>query len=196
MLLIGLLLILLAVIVGSAILIDATEAQTIEVFGISVSTTGAGVFVAGAVTMLALLVGVWMARLAMARSRRRRAEVKNLKRDRSESLTRLEEEKAALAAELERERAAREHGTADAYPQPVGESRRDATYADSPPEHRRDRTDADATVESDEHGSSRRGGLKGMFDRDRDGSIDRGDARGSSRADAVDLTSRDQEHRR
>jgi hypothetical protein len=178
MLLIGLLLILLALVVGGAILADATEAETIEVFGVSVDTTGAGVFVAGAVTMLSLLIGLWMVRLAMARSRRRRAEVKSLKRDRNESLSRLEQEKADLAAQLERERAAHEQaGSAPAYPQSVGADRHDSHDSDT----------------------SRRGGLKAMFDRDGDGSVDRDDTRrgdaSSTRGDHVDLTGRETRER-
>ncbi len=179
MLFLGLLLILLALVLGGAILADATEAETIEVFGVSVDTTGAGVFVAGAVTMLSLLIGLWMVRLAMARSRRRRAEVKSLKRDRNESLSRLEQEKAELAAQLVGVRAAHElGGSAPAYPQPVGADRHDSHDSDS---------------------SRSKGGLKGMFVRDRDGSVDRDDTRrgdaSATRGDHVDLAGRETRER-
>ncbi len=106
MLLIGLLLIVAAVVMGSAVVLDANESTSLGTLGGTWDTTNAGVFLAGAATMLTLLLGVWLLQLGLSRSRRRRREVKGLKRE-NKSLAQVEEEKAALAAELEQERARR-----------------------------------------------------------------------------------------
>ena len=109
MLILGLLLIAAALVVGWAIIADATERQTLDVFGVQFdNTTGAAVFIAGAATMLALVLGIALIQLAMARARRRRQKNKALKNEKKESVHRLEEEKAQLAAELETERRRRE----------------------------------------------------------------------------------------
>ena len=108
MLILGLLLIAAAVVVGWAIIADATEPQQLDVFGVQFDTTGAGVFIAGAATMLALVLGIALLQLAMARARKRRQKNKALKNEKKESVHRLEEEKAHLAAELDEERRRRE----------------------------------------------------------------------------------------
>ena len=173
MLIIGLLLIAAALLVGSAILLDATERQTVEVFGVSVDTTDAGVFVAGAVTMLTLLIGVWITQLALARARRRRAEMKSLKRDRTESVSRLEEEKAELAAQLERERVAREAADRDSR------QSHSSTYSDSARSSHAGTHDgvtgATAADESEARHEGRGSGLKSMFGKGESSSSSRDD---------------------
>jgi ABC-type nickel/cobalt efflux system permease component RcnA len=102
MLIIGLVLILAAALVGFGAVYDGGEAATVEVFGVSVDTTVGGVFLAGAATMLVLLLGLWLLTSSMGRARRKRAERKEIKRRHRDSVARLEEERTQLRAENER----------------------------------------------------------------------------------------------
>lgn len=182
MLLIGLLLIALAVLFGWAIIVDATEPQTLTVFGVTANTTGAGVFLTGAATMLALLVGLWLIQVAMRRARRRRAEVKRLKRER-EQAERLEQEKAALAAELERERQQREAALAQ-------RREMEALGPVAPNDERQGGVAAAATPPPP---ASRRGGLRGASDRTNESS---GQSQaGSDRLDMNERQTREQRPR-
>ena len=111
MVILALLLILLAAVLAVGIIVDGTEPARLEVFGLSASTTGAGIYIAGLATMLAFLLGVWMLQASLARARRKRREVKSLRHTREEEVSRLEQEKAELAARLEREKEARSQAT-------------------------------------------------------------------------------------
>ncbi|MDQ1620562.1 MAG: hypothetical protein QOE19_3131 [Actinomycetota bacterium] len=102
MLIIGLVLILAAALVGFGAVYDGGESATVEVFGVSVDTTVGGVFLAGAATMLVLLLGLWLLTSSMGRARRKRAERKEIKRRHRDSVARLEEERTQLRAENER----------------------------------------------------------------------------------------------
>lgn len=102
MLVLGLLLIIGAALIAVGAIFDAGEEATVEVFGVNVTTTVAGVFVAGAATMLMLLLGVLALTSAMGRARRRRAQRNDARARQRDSVNRLEEERAALRAENER----------------------------------------------------------------------------------------------
>lgn len=102
MLVLGLLLILGAALLTVGAIFDAGESATVEILGQTISTTAAGVFVAGAVTMLMFLVGVWAVSASFGRARRKRAERKAAKREHKESVSRLEQERIALREENER----------------------------------------------------------------------------------------------
>lgn len=116
MIVLGLLLIVAALALGAAVIGDGTETQSLDIFGVNISTSAAGLFGAGAATMLALVLGVWLVQSALNRKRRRRQERKVVERERKESVSRLEAEKAELAERLERERAEREARTAPVSP--------------------------------------------------------------------------------
>jgi uncharacterized protein YlxW (UPF0749 family) len=102
MLVLGLLLILGSAAVGVGLVYDGSEAAKVEILGTTVETTMAGVFFSGAATMLLFLVGVWLLQSKMGRSRRKRVERKEARRKQRESVTKLEQERVALAAENER----------------------------------------------------------------------------------------------
>lgn len=103
MLVLGLLLIIAALAVGFGAVYDGGEAATLEVFGLKLDDiTVAGVFVAGAVSMLVLLLGVLAVMSSMGRARRKRSERKEAKNRQKASVQQLEDERAALRAENER----------------------------------------------------------------------------------------------
>ena len=102
MLVLGLLLILASAALGVGLVYDGSEAAKVEILGTTVDTTIAGVFFSGAATMLLFLVGVWLLQSKMGRSRRKRVERKEARRKQRESVTKLEQERVALAAENER----------------------------------------------------------------------------------------------
>lgn len=102
MLILGLLLIIAAALVTVGAIYDAGETATVEILGQTITTTAAGVFVAGLATMLLFLLGVWAIYASLGRARRKRAERKAARREQRESVARLEEERAALREENER----------------------------------------------------------------------------------------------
>ena len=102
MLVLGLLLVLGAALITVGAIFDAGETATVEILGQVITTTAAGVFIAGLVTMLMFLIGVWAISASFGRARRKRAERKTARRDHRDSVARLEEERAALREENER----------------------------------------------------------------------------------------------
>jgi membrane protein implicated in regulation of membrane protease activity len=104
MVIIGLLLIVGAVVLSIGILINATGSATLEAFGVSVSTNEAGLFIAGAVAMLAFLIGVWLLLATGKRARRRRREIKDERHQRQTEVERLREENARLEDQARRGR--------------------------------------------------------------------------------------------
>lgn len=102
MLALGLLLIIVAVLVGVGAIYEGGESATVEFFGQTLTTTIAGVFVAGAVAMFMLLLGVWLLMASMGRARRKRVGRKEAKQNQKQSVQQLEEERTALQAENER----------------------------------------------------------------------------------------------
>lgn len=102
MLVLGLLLILGAAVVTAGALLDAGETATVEILGQTLTTTAAGVFVIGALTMLVFLVGVWALMASLSRGRRKRAERKQARSRHRDSVKSLEEERETLRLENER----------------------------------------------------------------------------------------------
>lgn len=102
MLVLGLLLIIGAALITVGAIYDAGETATVEILGQTLTTTAAGVFLAGMATMLLFLIGVWALSASMGRARRKRAERRAAKRDQRDSVERLEQERAALREENER----------------------------------------------------------------------------------------------
>jgi hypothetical protein len=115
MLVLGLLLILGAAVITAGAFFDAGETATVEILGQTLTTTAAGVFVIGALTMLVFLLGVWCLMAAMSRGRRRRQERKAARSQHRDSVRSLEEERESLRLENERladQLSAREHAGA------------------------------------------------------------------------------------
>jgi hypothetical protein len=93
MVVLALILIVLALLFGFGVLIGSTEPAIIAPFNIAINSTGAGIFLLGAVTMLVLLTGLWLMQAGARRARRRRQEVRSLRRAaRSDSLGRTGQE--------------------------------------------------------------------------------------------------------
>ena len=112
MAIIGFLLVLLAVALVIGVVIDNNVQVVFDVFGTTVDDlTVAGLFVAGVLTGLLAVLGLWMMKVGAARSRRRRLdrrEERERERSSIEQLAlereQLAEEKAQLEAQLQRER--------------------------------------------------------------------------------------------
>lgn len=102
MLVLGLLLVLGAAVITVGAFFDAGETATVEVLGQTLTTTAAGVFVIGALTMLMFLLGVWALMASMSRSRRKRSERKQARSRHRDSVRSLEEERESLRQENER----------------------------------------------------------------------------------------------
>ena len=102
MLLLGLVLMIVAAAVTAGAIYDGGEHATFEVFGQTVGTTVAGIFMLGLATMLVFFIGVWMAFSSAGRARRRRLARKEARNRQHESVSQMEEERAKLRAENER----------------------------------------------------------------------------------------------
>lgn len=102
MLVLGLLLMVLGALVMVGVIADGGESARLELFGQSVDTTVAGLFIAGATSMLVFLLGAWLLTAGMGRARRKRTERKRAKREYRDSVERLEAERAQLREENER----------------------------------------------------------------------------------------------
>jgi hypothetical protein len=76
----ALVLIVLALVFGAGVVAGSQDPATLDFFNVSIGASGAGIFLAGAVTMLVLLSGIWLLQVGARRARRRRAEVKSLRR--------------------------------------------------------------------------------------------------------------------
>jgi hypothetical protein len=107
MMIIGLLLMAAAVVAGTGVVIGNTDKTSFDVFNVEfVNLSEAGIFLLGAATGAVLLIGLWMMGAGLRKSRRRRLEVKQARREREEVLRQQEEERRDL--ETERERLAEE----------------------------------------------------------------------------------------
>jgi hypothetical protein len=102
MLLLGLVLMIVAAAVTAGAIYDGGEHATFEVFGQTVGTTVAGIFMLGLATMLVFFIGVWMAFASAGRARRRRIARKEARNRQHESVSQMEQERAQLRAENER----------------------------------------------------------------------------------------------
>ena len=137
MLIVGLVLLVLAVVLGTGIALSNTDSVSAEAFGVSLSdVTIGGVFLVGVAVGAVALLGLALILAGAARKRARRRALKSeirRQRDEQESLA---EQNARLQAELERERAAAmppyadQPGTAGTPAPVAGTSTRTATTAD------------------------------------------------------------------
>jgi hypothetical protein len=112
MAIIGLLLLLLALALIIGLVIDNNVQVIFDVFGTTIDDlTIAGLFVAGVLTGLVGVLGLWMMKVGAARARRRRLAVREERERERTSIEQLAlereqlaEEKAQLEAQLQRER--------------------------------------------------------------------------------------------
>jgi uncharacterized membrane-anchored protein len=79
MIVLGLILIAVAVALGFGVAASSAADATLEVFGADLGITVAGVFLAGAATAAALILGLWLLKKGVRRSYRRRREVHELR---------------------------------------------------------------------------------------------------------------------
>ena len=101
----GLILVVVAAVVGADIVLENTGSTTGTLFNQTVSDLSlGGVFLAGAVTALVLALGLWLLFGSAARARRRRQEAKQQRREVVAEKDTLAAENARLAQELERAR--------------------------------------------------------------------------------------------
>jgi ABC-type nickel/cobalt efflux system permease component RcnA len=76
----GLILVILAGAVIAAAVINGTDPAVLDFSAFKIHTTEAGVFGIGAATLLVLVIGAWLLRKGLASRRRRRREVKELRK--------------------------------------------------------------------------------------------------------------------
>jgi uncharacterized membrane protein YciS (DUF1049 family) len=80
MILLGLILVILAAALIAAAVVNGNDPAVLDFSAFKIHTTVAGTVAAGAATVLALVVGAWFLRAGIARRRRRRREVKALRK--------------------------------------------------------------------------------------------------------------------
>jgi uncharacterized membrane protein YccC len=103
MMIIGVLLMAAAVVVGTGVVVGNTGTINLDLLGWEITNASvAGVFLLGAALAAVLLVGLWMITTGLRRSRRRRLEVRQARRDRDDALRQQEEERRGLEAERKR----------------------------------------------------------------------------------------------
>jgi hypothetical protein len=78
---------------------DGSDPASVEILGKTVHTTVAGVFFAGALTMLAFLLGCYLIYASMGRAKRRRARRKEMAAAHERDVAGLESERTALQEE-------------------------------------------------------------------------------------------------
>jgi uncharacterized membrane protein YciS (DUF1049 family) len=80
MILLGLILVVLAAALIAAAVVNGSDPAVLDFSAFNIHTTEAGVFATGAATVLAIVIGAWFLRAGMAHRRRRRREVKELRK--------------------------------------------------------------------------------------------------------------------
>ena len=103
MIVIAILLIALAAAFAVAVALQATEPVTVDMLGMSADTSTREIFFAGVLAAAVFGIGLWLLKASTARARRKRQEIKDLKRGRRTEVERLEAEKAELESALRRE---------------------------------------------------------------------------------------------
>jgi ABC-type nickel/cobalt efflux system permease component RcnA len=107
MILLGALLALLAILVIVAAASRANEAASLDLGVFTLNTTAVGVFLAGAVTLLVLVLGLWFIANGLRRARKKRVEVKQLRQRAQESAQRENERSSRPVAPPRRKRSER-----------------------------------------------------------------------------------------
>ena len=102
MILLGLILVVLAACLIAAAVLNGSDSAVLDFSAFNVHTTVAGVFGAGAASVLALVIGAWFLRKGLAHRRRRRREVKDLRKQVDTSERRAEELSERKADEVKK----------------------------------------------------------------------------------------------
>ena len=100
MILLGLILVVVAACVIAAAVLNGSDSAILDFSAFNIHTTMAGVFGAGAASVLALVIAAWFLRKGLAGSRRRRREVKQLRKQVDTSERRAEELKERKAEDV------------------------------------------------------------------------------------------------
>jgi hypothetical protein len=79
MVILGIVLIVLAVVLGLGVSVSSTDSTTLEVFGVNFGVMVPTVFFLGAAVGVALIIGLWLTKKGLGRSYRRRKEFKELR---------------------------------------------------------------------------------------------------------------------
>jgi hypothetical protein len=79
MVILGIVLIVLAVVLGLGVSVSSTASTTLEVFGVDFGVMVPTVFFLGAAAGAALVIGLWLTKNGLGRGYRRRKEVKELR---------------------------------------------------------------------------------------------------------------------
>jgi uncharacterized membrane protein YciS (DUF1049 family) len=95
--LLGLILVVVAACLIAAAVLNGSDSAVLDFSAFNVHTTVAGVFATGAASVLALVIGGWCLRKGLASRRRRRREVKELRKQVDTSERRAEELKQRTA---------------------------------------------------------------------------------------------------
>jgi len=100
MFVLALLLVAAAVVISIGVVGASTESVSLEIFMISVPATVATVFLAGAITGFAFLLGLWLLKAGAKQSRKRRHGRRALEQEHRRKMTELEKEKEQLQTRL------------------------------------------------------------------------------------------------
>jgi uncharacterized integral membrane protein len=79
MVILGIVLIVLAVVLGLGVSVSSTDSTTLEVFGVNFGVMVPTIFFLGAAAGAALIVGLWLTKKGLGRGYRRRKEVRKLR---------------------------------------------------------------------------------------------------------------------
>ena len=79
MVILGIVLIVLAVVLGLGVSVSSADPTTLEVFGVNFGVLVPTVFFLGAAAGAALVIGLWLTKKGLGRGYRRRKEVKHLR---------------------------------------------------------------------------------------------------------------------
>jgi uncharacterized integral membrane protein len=108
MVIFGIVLIVLAVVLGLGVAVSSTSSTTLEVFGVNFGVMVPTVFFLGAAVGAALIIGLWFVRKGLGRGYRRRQEVRKLRQQ-----VEAPELAPDPAAESDKRLATEEHSVAD-----------------------------------------------------------------------------------
>jgi uncharacterized integral membrane protein len=116
MVIFGIVLIVLAVVLGLGVAVSSTDSTTLEVFGVNFGVIVPTVFFLGAAAGAALIIGLWFTKKGFSRGYRRRKEVKKLRQQveaTSDGADNTPEPAAAPAIEGDERLATEPHTVAD-----------------------------------------------------------------------------------
>jgi hypothetical protein len=146
MMVLGIVLIVLAVLLGLGVSVSSGDSTTMSVFGVDFGVIVPTVFFIGAAAGAALMIGLWLTKKGLARGYRRHKEVKELR------------QKVAATPDQQLASAPDEQGTstpderlADSPDQPVGKHAAPASELDADPDSRTVDLEAGDRLAAEQH---------------------------------------------